>query len=85
MDSEDVNHYRWKAVAKMSGLYCSRSKSHNYTNMMSTEYVFANHSEEDEIFPLTVKEIADAQKADVKLKLLLLKDAVLPTPRIQRR
>jgi len=52
---------------------------------MSTEYVFANHSEEDEIFPLTVKEIADAQKADVKLKLLLLKDAVLPTPRIQRR
>jgi len=77
MNSEDVNHHQWKAVAKMFGLYCSRSKSHNYTNMMSTEYVFANHSKEDEIFPLTVREIADAQKADVKLKSLLLKDAVL--------
>jgi len=44
---------------------------------MSTESVFANHSKEDEIFPLTVREIADAQKAYVKLKLLLMKDAVL--------
>ncbi len=26
--------------------------------------VFANRSEEDEIFPLTVKEIVEAQKAD---------------------
>ena len=39
--------------------------------------MFENHSEEDEIYPLTVKEIADAQKADVKLKLLLLR-CVLP-------
>jgi hypothetical protein len=30
--------------------------------------VFANHSEEEEIFPLTTPEIAEAQKADVKLK-----------------
>jgi len=45
---------------------------------MSTESVFANHSEEDDIYPLTVREIADAQKAEVKLKSLLLKDAVLP-------
>ena len=45
---------------------------------MSTESVFANHSEEDDIYPLTVKEITDAQRAVVKLKLLLMKDAVLP-------
>ena len=45
---------------------------------MSYESVFANHSEEDEIFPLTVREIADAQKADAKIKSLLMKNAVLP-------
>ncbi len=30
--------------------------------------MFANHSKEEEIFPLTTQEIADAQKADDKLK-----------------
>ncbi len=39
--------------------------------------VFANHSEEDEIYPLTVKEIGEAQKADTKLKHLLKSNAVL--------
>ncbi len=29
--------------------------------------VFATRSEEDEIYPLTVKEIVEAQKADTKL------------------
>jgi len=33
-------------------------------------HVFANCSEEDEIFPLTVKEIVEAQKADPILKHL---------------
>ncbi len=30
--------------------------------------VFVNHSEEDEIYPLTVKEIADAQQVDQTLQ-----------------
>ncbi len=30
--------------------------------------VFANHSKEEEIFPLTTQEIAEAKKADDKLK-----------------
>ncbi len=30
--------------------------------------VFANHSKEDEIYPLTVKEIANAQQADWTLQ-----------------
>ncbi len=30
--------------------------------------MFANHSKEEEIFPLTTPEIAEAQKANVKLK-----------------
>jgi hypothetical protein len=31
-------------------------------------HVFANRSKEDEIFPLTMKEIVEAQKADPILK-----------------
>ena len=41
--------------------------------------VFANRSEEDEIYPLTLKEIVEAQKANTKLKLkhLFKSNAVL--------
>jgi hypothetical protein len=37
-------------------------------NTIEIDHVFANRSEEDEIFPLTVKEIVEAQKADPILK-----------------
>ena len=39
--------------------------------------VFADRSEEDEIFPLTVKEIMESQKADPILKHLFKSNAVL--------
>jgi hypothetical protein len=39
--------------------------------------VFANRSEEDEIYPPTVKEIVEAQKADSKLKHFFKSNAVL--------
>ncbi len=39
--------------------------------------VFENRSEEDEIFPLTVKEIVETQKADPILKHLFKSNAVL--------
>jgi hypothetical protein len=39
--------------------------------------VFANCSEEDKIYPLTVKEIVEAQKADNKLKHFFKSNAVL--------
>jgi hypothetical protein len=39
--------------------------------------VFANHSEEDEIYPLTVKEIVEAQKANTRLKHFFKRNAVL--------
>ncbi len=39
--------------------------------------VFANHSEEDEIHPLTVKGIVEAQKADTNLKHFFKSIAVL--------
>ncbi len=39
--------------------------------------MFANRSKEEEIFPLTTPEIADAQKADSKLKHCFKRNAVL--------
>ncbi len=39
--------------------------------------MFANRSEEEEIFPLTTPEIAEAQKAGVKLKHCFRRNAVL--------
>jgi hypothetical protein len=39
--------------------------------------VFANCSEEDEIYPLTTEEIAEAQRADLSLKHLFKPNAVI--------
>ncbi len=39
--------------------------------------VFANHSDEDEIYPLTTAEIAAAQWADASLKYLFERNAVI--------
>jgi hypothetical protein len=44
---------------------------------MQPKQVFANHSEEEEIFPLATPEIAEAQKADSKLKHCFKHNAVL--------
>ncbi len=57
---------KWKAFSK---LWCCYNK--NIPGNKAQEYnlneVFANRSKEEEIFPLTTPEIAEAQKADVKL------------------
>jgi hypothetical protein len=39
--------------------------------------VFANRSEEDDIYPLTTEEIAEAQWADASLKHLFKRNAVI--------
>ncbi len=39
--------------------------------------VFANRSEEDEIYPLTTEEIAEAQSADASLKHLFRRNTVI--------
>ena len=46
-------------------------------NTIEMNHVFSNDSKEDEIFPLTVKEIVEAQKADPILKHLFKSNAVL--------
>jgi hypothetical protein len=40
--------------------------------------VFAHHEEEDEIYPLTLIEIADAQRKDQELKVYYKKNAQMP-------
>jgi hypothetical protein len=47
------------------------------TNTIQMNQVFANHNEDDEIYPLTVKEIVEAQKADSKIKHFFKSNAVL--------
>jgi len=46
----------------------SKTQNSDEFNTIEMNHVFANHSEEDEIFPLTVKEIVQAPKADPILK-----------------
>ncbi len=55
----------------------SETQDPDKINTMEMNHVFANHSEEDEIIPLTVKEIVEAQKADTTLKHFFKRNAVL--------
>ena len=40
--------------------------------------MFAHHKEEDELYPLTLTEIAEAQRKDQELKAYLKKNAIMP-------
>jgi hypothetical protein len=40
--------------------------------------VFAHHEEEDEVYPLTLIEIADAQRKDRELKVYFKKNPKMP-------
>jgi hypothetical protein len=40
--------------------------------------VFAHHKEEDKVYPLTLIEIADAQRKDQELKVYFMKNAKMP-------
>ena len=63
---ENACHFKWKAVLFCLIDYEARSDANETedNHELDTSYVLANRSEEDEIFPLTVREISDAQKAD---------------------
>ncbi len=48
-----------------------------YGKTIQLNQCFANHNEEDEIYPLTVKEIVEAQKANSTIKQYFKSNAVL--------
>jgi len=55
----------------------SETQDPDETNTIEMNHVFANRSKEDEFFPLIVKEIVVAQKADLILKHFFKSNAVL--------
>ncbi len=76
VEQEELSAQQWKSFAH-------HWLSYNETSMPTQAYcfymneVFANHSDEDEICPLTTEEIAEAQRADKSLKHLFKGNAVL--------
>ncbi len=51
----------------------------SYTNKHDNwNLVFAHHEEEDKIYPLTITEIANAQRKDQELKVCFKKNAKMP-------
>jgi hypothetical protein len=51
----------------------------SYTNKHDDwNFVFAHHEEEEEVYPLTLTEIADAQHKDQDLKAYFKKNAIMP-------
>ena len=66
---ERESHFQWKAVAKSLVDYtaCSDAQEEIDEPELATSYVLANRSEGEEIFPLTVRELAEAQRADASL------------------
>ncbi len=51
----------------------------SYTNKHDDwNLVCAHHEEEEEVYPLTLTEIADAQPKDQELKAYLKKNAIMP-------
>jgi hypothetical protein len=67
---------KWKAFSKLRCCY-NKNNPGNKTQKCNLNTIFANRSEEKEIFPLTTPEITEAQKTDVKLKHCFRCNAVL--------
>jgi hypothetical protein len=69
------NHH-WMMFSKFWSCF-NETQDPDDVNPIKMNQVFANRSEEDEIFPLTIKEIVESQKADPILKHLFKSNAVL--------
>ncbi len=67
---------KWKAFSNLWHCY-NKNNPGNETQECNLNEVFANRSNEEEIFPLTTPEIAEAQQANVKLKHCFRRNSVL--------
>ena len=63
----------WMTITKCWCHYTIQAPTEEstYTHQHQINMVFTNHSKKDIIYPLTVKEIAQAQKDDAVLKKLI--------------
>jgi hypothetical protein len=76
VEPEELSAQHWKSfVHHWQCCYKSSMPTQAYCFHMNE--VFANHSDEDEIYPLTTEEIAEAQRADASLKHLFKRNAVI--------
>jgi hypothetical protein len=73
---KEEGYHKWLMFSKFWSCY-NETQDPVKTNTIQMNHVFANNSEEDEIYPLTVKEIVEAQKADAPLKQFFKHNAVL--------
>jgi hypothetical protein len=71
-----TNPSKWKTVAKHWRRYNKCYATPN-TSYVEIDTVFANRSDEDDIYPLTTVEIGEAQKADTAYKDLFKCNAVI--------
>jgi hypothetical protein len=77
MSTKEVTSQRWLMFSKIWSCYNEAQENSDETNIIQLNEVFANHSEDNEIYPLTVTEIVDAQKVDNKLKEFFKPNATL--------
>ncbi len=76
VEPEELSAQQWKS-------FTHHWQSYNVSSILTEVHcfqmneVFANCSKEDEIYPLTTKEIAEAQQADASLKHLFKPNAVI--------
>ena len=68
---------KWLMYSKFWSCYNNAQGDTDECNTIRLNQFFANRKEEDEIYPLTVKEIVEAQKADNTLKQYFKSNAVL--------
>ncbi len=68
ISTKEMASQRWLMFSKLWSCYNEAQEDPDETNIIQMNEVFANRSEEDKIYPLTVKEIIEAQKAGNKLK-----------------
>jgi hypothetical protein len=76
MSTKVESNQRWMMFSKFWSCY-NETQDPDETNTIEMNHVFANRSKEDECFPLTVKEIVAAQKADPILTHFFKSNAVL--------
>jgi hypothetical protein len=77
MSMKEVINQRWLMFLKLWWCYTETQEDSDETNIFQLNEVFTNHSEDNEIYPLTVTEIVDTQKADNKLKEFFKTNATL--------
>ncbi len=77
MSRKEVTSQRWLMFSKLWSCYNEAQEDSDKTNIIQLNAVFTNHSNDIELYRLTVTEIVDTQKADNKLKDFFKPNATL--------